>query len=521
VIRVPNTPKDGARSTGAKGEAKTSPKATAKPKTGTTATKAMNKQSAKTAAAGKARAEATTAKPTAKPTATAASATRANGAAALAATPTRATSRATSRNAGANGRVDSRVDSRTGIAGALHAAPHDELLRYRDEFPILSRRVYLNSCSLGALSRRSMQALSRFQEQWNEHGAQAWYQLWMGELAALREKFARLIGAKPSEIALATNVSGGLSEIASALDVGNRRKVVANDMDFPTIAYQWLAKERTGTAVAFAHSEDRMTLPASAYARLVDDKTALVATSRVFFLSGYVQEIAQIAETAHRHGAFLVVDDYQGTGQIPIDVNGLGIDLMVSGTLKWLMGGPGVAFIYAREELIPKLRPTVTGWWASRDQFQFKTTEFAYRDDAQRLEAGTPAVGAMITASAAMDIVLEIGVDRIRERTWYLADDLIRRVRAKGWPIHSPLDSSMRSSIVMLALDRPDEVVAELTKRGIVVDFRPGLVRISPHFYNTVEENAAIVDAIDEIVRHQTVSAVPRTKGATTGTADT
>jgi len=415
----------------------------------------------------------------------------------------------------------SRTNGRTGTSTASLSAPHDELLAYRDEFPILARKVYLNSCSLGALSRRSMQAMARFQEQWNEYGAQAWYSLWMGELAALREKFARLIGAKPTEIALAPNVSTALSEISTALDVGERRKVVLNDMDFPTLAYQWLAKERVGTEVAFAQSADRMTLSADAYTPLVDERTGLVATSRVFFLSGYIQDIAQIAETTHSRGAFLLVDDYQGTGQIPLDVKQLGIDFLVSGTLKWLLGGPGVAFIYAREELIPRLRPTVTGWWASRDQFQFKTTEFAYRDDAQRLEAGTPATAAVCAASAALDIVLEIGVERIRERTRYLSDDLIRRVQERGWPIHSPLDSALRSSIVMLALDRPDEIVSALTERGIVVDFRPGLLRISPHFYNTVEENAAIVAAIDEILRRRTVSLVPNIKGATTGTADT
>ncbi|HEX6819130.1 MAG TPA: aminotransferase class V-fold PLP-dependent enzyme [Ktedonobacterales bacterium] len=433
--------------------------------------------------------------------------TTTNGATSSGATVTR-----TARSS-ANGRGERRDNST--------AKPHEELLRYRDEFPILARKVYLNSCSLGALSNRSMQAMARFQEQWNEYGAQAWYRLWMAELAALREKFAKLIGAKATEIALAPNVSSGLSELSTALELGKRNKVVLNDMDFPTLAYQWLAKERIGTDAVFAHSSDHMTLSADAYVPLVDDRTGLVATSRVFFLSGYVQDIPSIADTAHRHGAFLLVDDYQGTGQIPLDVHHDGIDFLVSGTLKWLMGGPGVAFIYAREELIPKLKPTVTGWWASRDQFEFKTTEFEYRPDAQRLEAGTPATAAMFAASAAMDLVLEIGVERIRERTRYLSDDLVRRVRERGWPIHSPLDSAVRSSIVMLALEQPDEIVNALTERGIVVDYRPGLVRISPHFYNTVEENAAIVAAIDEILKHQTVSAVPDVKGRTTGTRDT
>ena len=379
--------------------------------------------------------------------------------------------------------------------------PHTELLQYRDEFPILNRKIYLNSCSLGALSRRSMEGLTRFQDLWNELGAQAWYTIWMGELQAVREKFARLIGAKPGEVAIAPNVSGALGEISTGLDLGARNRVVMADMDFPTLAYQWLVKQRTGADVAFVESEDRITLPVERFAPHLNDQTGLVATSRVFYLSGYVQDVGTLAGMAHEQGALLLVDDYQGTGQIPLDVHALGIDFLVSGTLKWLMGGPGLAFIYVREDLIPRLRPTITGWWGARDQFQFRTRDFEFRDDAQRLEAGTPAMGAIYTASAALDIVLEIGVERIRERTRYLADDLVRRAQEHGWQIRSPLDGGQRSSIVMLALERPDELVHGLTDRGIIVDSRPGLLRISPHFYNTVEENEAVVSALDELLR--------------------
>jgi selenocysteine lyase/cysteine desulfurase len=378
--------------------------------------------------------------------------------------------------------------------------PHPELERYRAEFPILQRKVYLNSCSLGPLSHRSMDALARFQELWNEHGAQAWYTLWMGELAAMREKFARLINARPHEVALAPSVSVALGEIASGLDYADRPRVVVADMDFPTLAYQWLARQRTGLDVRFVTSPDRMTLPADRFAAHIDDRTALVATSRVFYLSGYIQDVKALADAAHRHGAYLLVDDYQGTGQIPLDVKALDVDFLVTGTLKWLMGGPGLALIYVREELIPKLRPVVTGWWAARDQFQFRSTDFAFREDAQRLEAGTPATGAVYTASAAIDIVHEVGVPRIRERTRALADDLVRRAQARGWPVRSPLDGASRSSIVMLGLERPEEIVHALTDRGIVVDSRPGLLRISPHFYNTVAENESIVAAIAEIL---------------------
>ncbi len=173
------------------------------------------------------------------------------------------------------------------------AEPHTDLLAYRAEFPILQRKVYLNSCSLGPLSRRSMDGMARFQELWNEHGAQAWYRLWLGEVASVRDKFARLIGAGAHEIAIAPSVSVALSEITSALDVADRRKVVLADMDFPTLAYQWLAKQQQGTSVTFVGSEDHITLPAEQFAGAVDDQTGIVATSRVFYLSGYIRIFAK------------------------------------------------------------------------------------------------------------------------------------------------------------------------------------------------------------------------------------
>jgi kynureninase len=390
--------------------------------------------------------------------------------------------------------------ARNGKARTAGGEMHSDLLSYREEFPILQRKTYLNSCSLGALSRRSMDAMTRFQELWNDYGASAWYKPWLGELAALREKFARLTGAQPHEIAIAPNVSSALNGITSALDLGDRNRVVMADLDFPTLAYQWLAKQRLGTEVAFAESADRMTLPTDRLIEAIDERTGIVATSRVFFLSGYIQDVAALAKAAHRKGALLVVDDYQGSGQIPLDVKALDVDFLVSGTLKWLMGGPGVAFIYVREELIPQLRPTATGWWGARDMFQFKSGELEYRDDAQRLEAGTPALAAIYTASAAMDIVLEIGVERIRERTRYVSDDLIRRIQEHGWQLLCPTDSATRSSIVILGMERPEELVQGLGERGIIVDSRPGRLRISPHFYNTVEENEQIVTALDELL---------------------
>jgi selenocysteine lyase/cysteine desulfurase len=271
------------------------------------------------------------------------------------------------------------------------------------------------------------------------------------------------------------------------------------DLDFPTLAYQWMAKQRLGIEIDFGESPDRITVPSDQLLAAIDERTGLVATSRVFYLSGYIQDIAAVTRRAHEEGALVLIDDYQGTGQIPLDVKALDIDFLVTGTLKWLMGGPGLAFIYVREDLIPRLRPSVTGWWGSRDMFEFRTGVFEYRDDAQRLEAGTPAVSPIFAATASVDIVLEIGVERIRERTRWLADDLVRRIQQRGWTLLSPADGAVRSSIVMLGMERPDELVDGLKQRGIIVDSRPGRLRISPHFYNTVEENEVVIAALDDL----------------------
>ncbi len=380
------------------------------------------------------------------------------------------------------------------------ALEHPELVEYRSEFPILQRKTYMNSCSLGALSLRSMRGLETFMETWNEWGAHAWYEIWMGEIAKVREQFASIIGAQVHEVAIAPSVSSALSSIATALDYSKRNKVLLADMDFPTLAYQWLVKERLGIQCEFVESPDHIYTPPELFEDRIDDQTALIATSRVFFTSGYIQDVRAVADIAHKHGAYVLIDDYQGTGQIPLDVVAMDIDFLVTGTLKWLMGGPGLALVYIREGLIPHLQPTIAGWFGHREQFKFKTREFEFRQDAARIEMGTPAVPTVYSANGGLEIVKEISVESICERTRYLTNDLIARAREKGWTVRTPNEPEHRSSIVMLELERPEEIVKALVERDIVTDSRPGLLRVSPYFYNTIEENAVVIDAIEEIL---------------------
>src|SRR5881296_259887 len=278
-------------------------------------------------------------------------------------------------------------------AGALAGA--HALARYRSEFPIFRDAIYLNTCSLGALGERTRRRTAEFLDLWQARGASAWYDVWWAALGELRARYARIVGASPEEIALAPSVSVALSAVAEALDYRRRPRVVITSLDFPTVAYQWLAKQGRGVELVVVESPDQVSVPVEAIARAVDDRTALVATSHVYFTSGAIQDIKSVAEVARRRGALTLIDAYQAVGQIPVDVRAAGVDVLTAGGLKWLLGGPGVVFLYAREDLARRLMPGVAGWFGHKDQFAFDPRALELHDDARRFELGTPALAAV------------------------------------------------------------------------------------------------------------------------------
>jgi kynureninase len=357
---------------------------------------------------------------------------------------------------------------------------------WRGEFPILARKTYLNSCSLGALSRRAEQRLRDFRNEWHAYGASAWYETWMGRLAELRGRVAAMLEARSEEVALSASVSAALSVIASAIDYRERPRVVVSELDFPTLGYQWMV--RPDVEVVRVPSDDGATIRPERWAEAVDSRTAILATSHVFFTTGAIQELPTVADIAHDAGALFVVDAYQSTGQLPVHAGASGADVLITGPLKWLLGGPGLAYTWVRGGLIRDLEPTMTGWFGAADQFDFDIGEFAFRDDARRFELGTPALHTVHTALGGQEIIDEVGIDRIRAHNAALTERLIDGARAAGLGLRIAGRPEARSAIVMIAHDNPHAAVARLADAGIIVDARPGYVRVSPHFYNTEDE---------------------------------
>ncbi len=374
------------------------------------------------------------------------------------------------------------------------AAAVPDLARYRAEFPVFRRTRYLNTCSLGALSSRSRARVAAFLDDWETRGAAAWYDTWLPALSRLRAAYGRLIGAAAEAISLHACISAALSVAAESLDYRARPRVVTTSLDFPTLPYQWLAKARRGVEVTVLESPDGVSVPLELFARAVDERTALVATSHVFFASGAIQDVQALARLAHDRGARILVDGYHATGQLPVDVGALGVDFYCSGGLKWLLGGSGIAFLYVAPELAGRLEPGITGWFAHADPFRFDPRGLERAADGRRFELGTPAMAAVSAQLGGLEVIEEIGVAAIRAVTSALTEDLVAGASARGLRPRVAPGPAERSGIVMLPRRDPAADVRRLEARGFVVDARAGHLRVSPYFYNLPEDHRALLE---------------------------
>ncbi len=377
---------------------------------------------------------------------------------------------------------------------------------WRREFPITERAIYLNNCSLVPLPERGRAAIARFAREWSEQGGRAWYDHWIGEYEALRADVARVLGVSPDEVAIEPNVSAALVGVASTFDYGKRPKVIVSDLDFPTDGHAFLAVADRGARVEFVRSPDRVRVPLELFERAVDERTAAVCTGHAYYTTGWIQDVKALAEICHRTGTALVVDAYQSIGAFPFDVAASGVDYLAGGTLKWLMGGPGIAFLYARRGVANRARPSAVGWWGVADPFAFDVEHLAYGAGARRFEYGTPAVAAIYAARAGIALLDEIGIGTVRERHQALSQRLVDGALAQGWTVRSPRDAAERTSIVTLEHADPASAVAALRDGGVICDSRPGLIRLSPHYFNTEEEIDRSLELLAPLLDRVTVS---------------
>jgi kynureninase len=378
----------------------------------------------------------------------------------------------------------------------------DELLKWRSEFPILGKTTYMISHSLGAMPARVYDRLREFADTWATRGVRAWAEGWWEMPLTVGDLVGRIIGAGPGQVVMHQNVSVCQSLICSCFDFAPpRNKIVYESLDFPSVIYVYEAQERRGARMVVVESEDGMTVPIDRLLAAIDEQTLLVPISHVLFKSAFLQDARAIINRAHAVGAMVVLDVYQSAGTVPIDVKALNVDFVVGGSVKWLCGGPGAGYLYVRPDLRDMLKPTVTGWMAHREPFTFETGAIDYAPNAFRLLHGTPHVPALYAARSGYEIILEVGVERIRAKSQRQTQRLIELAEARGLRVTSPRDPARRGGTVTIDAEHGPAVTKELVRREVLVDYRPGAgVRVSPHFYTTDEELERTVAEIAQIV---------------------
>ena len=378
----------------------------------------------------------------------------------------------------------------------------DELLNWRGEFPILESCTYLISNSLGAMPRGVRDGLEAYADAWSERGVRAWEEGWWDLAQKVADQIAPLIGAGPGEVSLHQNVTTTQAVITSCFDFrGPRNKVVMTDLEFPSVQYFYHEQRRHGARIELVPSGNPVRFDLARFLAAIDETTLLVPISLVLFRSSFIVNAKAVIEKAHSVGAHVVLDVFQAAGTIPVDVGALGADFAVGGVLKWLCGGPGVAYLYVREDLRHRLRPSLTGWLAHRRPFAFLPGAIDPRDDSYRFLNGTPHIPALYACQPGLAIVNNIGSQAIREKSVRMTSRLLEDARARGWRVNTPEDARERAGTVSVECPHAFEVSRELLARNILIDYRPQAgIRISPHFYNRDEECEFALSEIEEIL---------------------
>jgi selenocysteine lyase/cysteine desulfurase len=367
-----------------------------------------------------------------------------------------------------------------------------EIQKIRSHFPVFKKQIHLCSCTKGALSDNVENGLHEFMRLWHEHGIP--WGIWMEKYEAIRRQFAQFIGAKPDEVAVIYSTSHGISEIASSLKFDKRKKVVMGELDFPASGHIWLTQQLRGAEVTFLDSVNDA-IPLESYERAIDDQTAIVPLTHVSYKNGARSNVEGVVRAAHAKGAYVIVDGYQVCGTEPIDVHALDVDFYTSGTLKYLLGAPGLAFLYVRESLIEKLRPSIAGAFAQKVLFQDSLKNFEPSNTARRYEMGTPAMPSIYGSAPGLELLQEIGLANVAAHIKKLRDALAKGLKDLQIPLKTPLENP--GPMLVVRSVNAEKISAKLAESNIIASSKFDGLRISFHVYNTLDDVRAILAELE------------------------
>ncbi len=377
--------------------------------------------------------------------------------------------------------------------------PGYDIDAWRKRIPLLASCIPMANCSQGPQTDVTRAAAERYLESWNRTGMD--WDAWMEEVRLAKATFASLIGASPEDIAVFSSVSEATSAVASALDfTGRKRRVVVSEMEFPTTGHVWLAQQRRGAQVSWVAMHDGV-IELADYDAAIDNDTLLVAACHGYYLNGFTQDVGAIVQRAHAAGALVFTDAYQTLGVRPINVTETGVDFLASGNLKYLMGVSGIAFLYVRPGLAESLHPSVTGWFGRANPFAFDAKLLDWSAGASRFDTGTPPILNAYIGRSGMDIIASIGVEKICSRHEVLAKRLRDGGRERGLTQHGTSDLARKTANSAFIVNDSHAIEAAMRKRGVLPSARGPVIRLAPHFYNTIDDVDRALDMLAELTR--------------------
>ncbi len=382
----------------------------------------------------------------------------------------------------------------------------DPLLRWRSEFPIVERTKYLISNSLGAMPSSTRDSMQRYVDEWDSRGVRAWAEGWWNKQFEIAGDLERILGVDSGTVSMHQNVAMATEAIRSCFSFeGSRNRVVYTDLNFPSVTYLYEAFAGHGAEIVrVPAAADGITVDLQQLLDAIDERTCLVPISHVLFRSGFIQDAEAVVKRAREVGAFVILDVYQSVGAVPLKLKDWGVHAAVGGALKYCCGGPGNCFLYVDPDERAKLKPRFTGWAAHKNPFAFSADGQDYREDGGRFLNGTPNVPAQYAGAEGVKIVADIGVEAIRAKSVEVSTKMIERCDQLGLEIQSPRDVEVRGNHLSIDVPHGYEVCQVLLEEDVVCDYRPSAgIRLSPHFYNTLEESLGAVDRIAEILEHR------------------
>jgi kynureninase len=367
-----------------------------------------------------------------------------------------------------------------------------DVAAYRARFPILAETTYLINHSLAAMPATAEDRLAEYARMWKTRGIRAWGEGWWDLPLAVGDQVGRIVGAPAGTVCMHQNVTVAVAVVLSCFRLEPpRNRIVYVEGEFPSVRY--LLQAQPGAEIDVVPDLD-------ALLDAIDERTLLVPVSHVLYKTAELQDVEAIVRRAQEVGAHVLLDAYQSAGAVPLDVTALRVSFATGGSVKWLCGGPGAGWLYVRPDLIERLEPAFVGWQAHARPFAFEP-ELEYADGIARFLTGTPNVPALYAATAGYDVIEEVGVGRIRERSLELTDLLIRLVDDAGYEVTSRRDQARRGASVTVRTPGFEGVHRELADRQILCDFRSDVgLRLGPHFFNTEAELAFAVGQIGEIL---------------------